>query len=621
MRLGALIAGRYRLTKGPISGGTGEVWHAEDVRLSRTVVLKRARFRDDGSGAFDRLWSEARAQARFSHRHVVTLHDIVEETDEEAGGRVTSWLVLEHVPGGSLDGWPPMSPEAAAGIGAQIAEALAALHDRGIVHCDVKPANIVVTEDGTAKLADFGAAYRMGGSDTITPNGPVSHTPAFAAPEVRRGHPEPASDVYSLGATVYALTTGKPPGEAPDEAAGEAAGAEPRSGGVPGPLGDVVDALMRAAPGDRPGVDEARRMLAAVAGDERPEKPPYSADTDDGPSTERDRAWSRPVAYARRHPRAVAAAVLVVAAAVAAAVVIPRGGDEAPAREKPVSLIGDPRTADPCALADPAALGRFGETRLDNDYGNFDRCDVLVSAGESDGVDVRIGMATGSGPETGVPARTMGRVQVFAKAPEEDECSRMLVLPAPDARTTISIDARLDGEPPAGGTPVPLCPIADTAVASAVAVLNRGPIPRRSPPFPAESLAHKDTCTMLGNEALDAVPGIDAKDPEINYGGWSCEWRSTTRKILVKLRFDRGQPLGADSGSPTRLGRHRAFVEPDGEGDGTCLVRVVHRTYADQNGDDAIEMLFLVVEGEPDTKRLCSMATHLAEAAATQLPA
>ncbi|MFI0410017.1 serine/threonine-protein kinase [Actinomadura sp. 3N508] len=613
MRLGALIAGRYRLVKGPIRGGTGEVWHAEDTLLPRTVVLKRAAFRDDRSGAFDRLWSEARAQARFDHPHVVTLHDIVEEA-EETGGQVTSWLVLEYVPGGSLDAWPVMSPEAAARVGAQIAAALAALHAQGIVHCDVKPGNIVVTEDRTAKLADFGAAYRLGGTDTITPNGPVSHTPAFAAPEVLRGNPEPASDVYSLGATVYALAVGEPPG------------AEPGYGGL-GPLGGVLDTLMRAAPDDRPGADEARRMLDEVAGAGRPEPPGHSAPTEnDGPSTEQkrragqERGWRRAAGFVRRHPRAVAAAVVAVAAvAVAAAVLIPSGGQRAPARSKPASLIGDPRTADPCALADPAALGRFGEAELDNDYGNFDRCDVLVN----DAVDVRIGMASGSGPEAGRggPARTMGRVRVLAEAPEKDECGRMLVLPSPDGGTTISIDARQVEEPRPGDAPAPLCPIADTAVASAAAVLNRGPIPRRTPPFPPRSLAHKDACTMLGNDALDAVPGIDAGDPEVGYGGWNCEWHSTTQDIQVKLRFDRGQPLTAEDGSPTRFGAHRAFVEPDGEGEGTCLVRVVHRTYADQHGDDAIEMLFLVVQGDPSTERLCSMATRLGGAAAARLPA
>ncbi|MFD0472531.1 serine/threonine-protein kinase [Nonomuraea thailandensis] len=158
----------------------------------------------DGAAGAGRLWAEARALARFSHPHVVTLHHAVR-------GRAASWLVMEHVPGGSLEGRPGLAPGVAARIGAQLAGAPAALHAEGVVHCDIKPGNVVVTGDGAAKPADFGAAYRVGGVETITPNSAVGYTPDYAAPEVVRGQPEPASDVFSLGATVYALVTGEPP--------------------------------------------------------------------------------------------------------------------------------------------------------------------------------------------------------------------------------------------------------------------------------------------------------------------------------------------------------------------------------------------------------------------------
>jgi serine/threonine protein kinase len=204
-RLGMKVAGRYRLDRNLSRGRIGEVWLAHDLELGRDVVLKR--LAAAGAAGFDRLWAEGRALARFSHPHVVTVHDRVRSKRRGAA----SWLVMEYVPGGSLDGRPPMSPSLAARLGAEIAGAVAALHAEGIVHCDIKPGNIVVTGDGAAKLADFGAAYRVGDVETITPNGPSSFTPAYAAPEVMGGWPVPESDVFSLGATVYGLIAGEAP--------------------------------------------------------------------------------------------------------------------------------------------------------------------------------------------------------------------------------------------------------------------------------------------------------------------------------------------------------------------------------------------------------------------------
>lgn len=610
MRLGAEIAGRYRLVKGPLRGGTGEVWLADDRELGRRVALKRALLGDDSTTAFDRLRAEARALARFSHPHVVTLYDAVRV---RARGRSTSWLVMEYVPGGSLESWPAVSPEVAARIGAQVAGALAALHAAGIVHCDIKPGNIVVTENGTAKLTDFGAAYRFGDRETVTSNGAVSHTPAFAAPEVVRGRPEPASDVFSLGATVRALVAGGPPHQGADEPPAEA-----------GPLDEVLEALSRPDPADRPDAAEAARMLDAVAGTAEPELPVHAVvtvteeDTRSKPE-ERPRGltWAAAAAFATRRPSLLLAGA-AVAALVAALPFTPflgEGEDDDPSPARPASVIGDPRTAEPCALVSADAFGRYGETELDRDYGNFDRCDVIVSSGDENIVDVKVNLNSGPGPEQAAVSRTVGRIRLVAERPEDDECERTLLLPDPDGATNVTVTARQTEKGPA-----PLCAIADTAADGAARVLDRGPLPRRTPPLPARSLAHQDACALLGARALDVVPGIDASDPDIGFGGWDCQWHSTTRDLQVKLRFDRGQPLGAADGRPTRLGGRRAFVQPDGEGDGTCLVRVVHRSYADQNGEDAIEMLFLVVQGSATTRTQCSMATRLANSAATALP-
>lgn len=179
MRLGAKIGGRYRLTKN-LGGGSGQVWLAHDDALRRYVVLKRVRGADDSAAGFDRLRTEAHALGGVSHPHVVTLYDAVRVGHYRWA---TSWLVMEYAPGGSLDGRPPLPPALAAGIGAQIAGALATLHTKDVVHGDVKPGNVVLAADGAAKLADFGAAYRFGG---VTPAAGRRMRPRRLHPRLRR---------------------------------------------------------------------------------------------------------------------------------------------------------------------------------------------------------------------------------------------------------------------------------------------------------------------------------------------------------------------------------------------------------------------------------------------------
>lgn len=628
---------RYRLIKGPIRGGSGEVWLAYDRDLGRRVALKRALLGDRGAADFDRLRAEARALAQFSHPHVVTLYDAVRLGKP---GKATSWLVMEYVAGGSLDRRKPMPPEHAALIGAQVADALAALHAAGIVHCDIKPGNVVLTQSGNAKLADFGAAYRVGGRETITPNGAISYTPGYAAPEAARGQPEPASDVFSLGAMVYALVMGRPPrGQkgSPEEAGDDYIAEVKAAKGVVdldadgGPLHDVLAAMLQRDPRDRPRAAEARRLLEEIASAPEALTLPIpdvdtAADPDsvDGEPAAGRRIWNALLASVKQHPRLATGAA---AAAVALAVVVPlvqvaqgagegdaRPGETALSAKNARSVIGDPRTADPCALTEPAALRPFGDTELDIDYGNFDRCDVLVYSGEDSAVDVKVSFDNGPAPEQAAPAKTIGAVSVVEGDAQSDECDRTLLLPG-DRSTNITVTARQTGKGPA-----PLCGIADVATRSAAKVIGRGEIPRRSPQLPAVSLVHQDACLLLDADALASVPGIDASHPDVGFGRWDCEWDSTTTDLFVSLRFDRDQPPTAADGKATRLSGYRAFIEPKGDGDRTCLARVVYRSYADQDSQRAVEMVQLVVGGSRSTHRLCELATNLASSAATQLP-
>ena len=116
------------------------------------------------------------------------------------------------------------------------------------------------------------------------------------------------------------------------------------------------------------------------------------------------------------------------------------------------------------------------------------------------------------------------------------------------------------------------------------------------------------------------MPGIAASDPDIGFGNWDCDWYSTTSEIEAKLRYDRDQPPTDEDARATRLGGHDAFVIKEGDGPETCLVLVVHRSYADQHGEPAVEMLHLVVGGPRSMDKLCGMATDLAGSAAAELP-
>src|SRR5215207_7390281 len=209
----ALIAGRYRLVRLVGSGGMGAVWEAWDERLERRVALKQLHpqsglSRSDAELANLRAMREARITARLHHPHAVPVFDVVEHEGQAC-------LIMQFIPSLTLSAvlaeGGPLAPNEAAQVGAQIAGALAAAHALGIVHRDVKPGNILIAEDGTALISDFGISRALGDA-TLTTSGMVHGTPAFLAPEVARGEASDfASDVFSLGATLYAALEGTPP--------------------------------------------------------------------------------------------------------------------------------------------------------------------------------------------------------------------------------------------------------------------------------------------------------------------------------------------------------------------------------------------------------------------------
>jgi len=201
---GRLLAGRYRLTKRIDEGGAGEVWQARDERLDRDVAIKI--LGPSADEAFrERFADEARRAASVIHPNVVTVFD-------EGRDGADVFMVMELVRGRTLRDVVadrgPLRPHEAARLVAQIAAALDAAHEAGVIHCDVKPANVIVDQQGTAKLTDFGIARAA--------RGPREHeligTARYIAPERIEGRaPTERSDVYSLGLVAYELIAGRPP--------------------------------------------------------------------------------------------------------------------------------------------------------------------------------------------------------------------------------------------------------------------------------------------------------------------------------------------------------------------------------------------------------------------------
>ncbi|MEU9998266.1 serine/threonine-protein kinase [Streptomyces sp. NPDC050848] len=262
---GLLLAGRYRLGETIGRGGMGKVWRAHDEVLHRVVAVKEltaGRFvaEADRLVLHARTQKEARAAARITHPGVVTVHDVLEHDDRP-------WIVMQYVDGPSLADAAKeagtIEPREAARIGLHVLGALRAAHAAGVLHRDVKPGNVLLARDGRVLLTDFGIAA-IEGDSTITRTGELVGSIDYLAPErVRGGDPGPASDLWSLGATLYTAVEGTSPFRrtSPISTMQAVVTEEPPHPAKAGALASVIVALLRKDPANRPGADEAERML------------------------------------------------------------------------------------------------------------------------------------------------------------------------------------------------------------------------------------------------------------------------------------------------------------------------------------------------------------------------
>ncbi|MEV7883343.1 serine/threonine-protein kinase [Streptomyces sp. NPDC002817] len=276
-----LLAGRYRLGAVLGRGGMGTVWRAEDETLGRIVAVKELRFpsnidEEEKRRLITRTLREAKAIARIRNNSAVTVFDVVEEDDRP-------WIVMELVEGKSLaeaireDGL--LEPKRAAEVGLAVLDVLRSAHREGILHRDVKPSNVLISEDGRVVLTDFGIA-QVEGDPSITSTGMLVGAPSYISPERARGHkPGPAADLWSLGGLLYASVEGVPPYDKGSAIATLTAVMtepleEPKNAG---PLKDVIYGLLTKDPEKRLDDAGARVMLNAVIHAPEPKEEPEPA--------------------------------------------------------------------------------------------------------------------------------------------------------------------------------------------------------------------------------------------------------------------------------------------------------------------------------------------------------
>src|ERR671938_546857 len=260
-----LIGGRYRLHSLLGQGAMGRVWAAHDEVLERGVAVKEVLLppavpEAEREALVARTLREGRAAARVRHPRVVTVYDVVEDDDRP-------WLVLQLLQSRTLadvlatEG--PLAPARAALIGLQVLEGLAAVHAAGVLHRDVKPANVLFGPDGGAVLADFGVAT-LENDAAVTSTGLVLGSPAYLAPERARGEaPSPAADLWSLGATLFAAVEGRAPfhRDGPLPTLGALLTEDVPAAPAAGPLAPAIAALLTKDPAARPDADTTRCLL------------------------------------------------------------------------------------------------------------------------------------------------------------------------------------------------------------------------------------------------------------------------------------------------------------------------------------------------------------------------
>lgn len=644
MKSGAVVFDRYRLEEWIGAGGMGVVWRATDLLLDQPVALKRVSLAGVDAKQAEltraRTLREARAAARLrSHRHVVATYDVrIDDGDV--------WLVLEYVPSRSLSQLRrergPLELAEIARIGARVADALAAGHAQGIVHRDVTPGNVLIAEDGTVKLTDFGISH-LTGQDPITQDGAISGTIAFLAPEVAAsGASTPASDVFSLGSTLYAAIEGLPPFGTDDNAFRLLNVVRLGVIRPPASAGELTPLLLRLLaldPATRPDAVTARDLLdqfatqtTVAARPPPPRESPASGATtivaprDQGPGP----SSARPARWPLRRRILTGALALITVAILGAGTVLgirslssddpPPPGEDTPlvgapampATVGPISLTGDPKAADPCALIDLAWLHQFGLPRITTPY-NPNGCRAQITTANSGDVNLYIDFNTPafSVESVGGQRQQLGALTISRKGivpgTYEPSCQNVLLLAD---RTTVWINVY-------GGKDVDQCAVAEVGTATAVTALDRDGITYRPGRTSGWQVTNSDACTLLTNIELVSVSGLNPTIRSPGFANWWCSWGTTSATVELYFRLD--DAILDNHGDPTVIAGRRAWLRIVAQGNPhLCEAIVVSRPAASPTS--ATEIVKVQVRGPQKDQELCARASDLAAAAVARLP-
>jgi hypothetical protein len=303
---GTLIGGRYSLRTAIGTGGMGTVWRASDTLLRREVAVKEVvcpagMAPADRDAMYERTMREARAAAALAHPSVVQVYDVVTE-----GGR--PWIVMELLDARSLADMVieggPLAPRTVAKIGVALLGALEVAHAAGVLHRDVKPANVLICQDGRCVLTDFGVA-RMPSDVQLTTPGMVLGSPHFISPERAMGHAfGPPSDLFSLGVTLFTAVEGRPPFDKGDPLATMHAVVEepPAPFKLAGPLAEVLSGLLVKDPARRWDVQRGRFALRDLLAGELAQQTTAPSYTDPWSVMPSQGQWTDPTAVAPTSP-------------------------------------------------------------------------------------------------------------------------------------------------------------------------------------------------------------------------------------------------------------------------------------------------------------------------------